>query len=97
MKKISLLFAFIGMITFTANAQEPVKGVKQTKEPVKVAPLEKPMTAEKVDAPRTNPEPTTATTPLPTTKPVMYPKKRIMNPTKARATATPVVKAGDAK
>lgn len=38
MKKISLLFAFIGMATFAANAQEKVT---RANEPVKVAPVQK--------------------------------------------------------
>ncbi len=100
MKKISLLFACIGILTFTANAQEPVKA-KQTKEPVNVTPMERPIkvapsTAEK--APRANTETTVvAKSTTPATIANKKPKKHIMNPTKAKATATPVVKAGEAK
>lgn len=96
MKKLSLLFACLGLFAFTANAQDPAKGVKQTKDPVKVAPVEKTMPATKVEAPRTNPEPTTATTST-SPKPVVHPKKRAKIPTKANATATPITRAGDAK
>jgi len=45
MKKISLLFASIVIVSFTVNAQERVKS---TKDPVVVAPVEKPMKAERV-------------------------------------------------
>ena len=53
-KKVSLLFACIVLISFTANAQEPVKA-KVTKEPVKAAPAEKPIKEEKVTVPETTP------------------------------------------
>ena len=94
MKKLSLLFACIGLFTFAANAQEPVKA-KQTKEPVKVAPVEKPMKVEKVEAPAATNDYTTATTP--SSQPVKSPRKRAKIPTKANATATPIVRAGEAK
>ena len=92
MKKLSLLFASIAIISFTANAQEPVK-VKAKQEPVRVAPVQQSIKGEKVEAPKTTTEPTTASTATSTTKPVMYPKKPIMKVTKATATAVPVRRA----
>ena len=93
MKKISLLFACIGLLTFAANAQEPVKA-KQTKVPVKVAPVENPTKAERVtpvaeQAPQSN-------TPA-KAESSNRAKPKIVKYTKANATAVPVVKAGEAK
>lgn len=113
MKKISLLFASIAIVSFTANAQEPVKA-KSTKDPVKVAPIERTTKEEKV----TVAEPPLHSDIQPTTKPVTKVenvnvgdtkttaplvkrstnvKKHPVKPTKAKAAAVPVMKAGEAK
>jgi len=97
MKKLSLLFACIGLFTFAANAQEPVKA-KQPKEVVKVAPVERPIKV----APTTDtkvPQETVKTSPAPTAeaKRTTNVKKHPIIPVKAKATAVPVVKAGEAK
>ncbi len=113
MKKISLLFACIAIVSFTTNAQEPVK-VKSKKDPVKVAPVERATKAEKV----TIAEPPLHTDIQPTTKPVekvenvnvgdtkttaptvkrsTNVKKHPVKPANAKATAVPVIKAGEAK
>lgn len=112
MKKISLLFACIAIVSLTANAQEPVR-VKSTKDPVKVAPVEKATKAEKVTIAETTPhsdiQPTTKPvikvekvetgdiTTAPTVKRSTNVKKHPVAPAKAKATAVPVMKAGDAK
>lgn len=97
-KKTSLLFACIGFFAFTATAQEPVKAVKQTKEPVKVTPMERPIKV----APTTDaqvPKESTKTAPAPTSevKRTTNVKKYPVKPAKAKAAAVPVVKAGEAK
>lgn len=113
MKKLSLLFACITIVSFTANAQEPVK-VKAKQEPVRVAPFEQPIKGEKVTvaetAPNSDIQPTTkpmvkvenvetgevkATAPL--VKRSTNVKKHPVKPTKAKAAAVPVIKAGEAK
>ena len=99
-KKTSLLFACIGLFAFTATAQEPVKTVKQTKEPVKVTPMERPIKV----APTTDaqvPKEAAKTAPAPTSeaKPTNNVKKKPIRPVtaKAKATVAPAVKAGAAK
>lgn len=107
MKKISLLFASIAIVSFTANAQEPVK-VKSTKDPVKVAPAEKVAVAE--TTPHSDIQPTTkpvtkvenvnvgdTKTTAPLVKRSTNVKKHPVKPTKAKAAAVPVMKAGEAK
>ncbi len=113
MKKLSLLFACIAIVSFTANAQEPVK-VKAKQEPVRVAPVQQPIKGERVTvvetAPHSDIQP--ATTPVekvenvnvgdtktkaPLVKRSTNVKKHPVTPTKAKAAAVPVVKAGEAK
>lgn len=106
MKKVSLLFAFAGLFTFAANAQE-----KATKTPVKVTPVDRPAPAAK-PAPVQNTNPhaervtVAETTPhsdiQPTTKPVEksptpQAKRMPVKPKKVNAVAVPVTKAGAAK
>jgi len=112
MKKISLLFACIAIVAFTANAQEPVKA-KVTKDPVRVAPVEKTTKAEKVTIAETTPhsdiQPTTKPvikvekvetgdiTTAPTVKRTTNVKKHPVKPATAKSAAVPVMKAGEAK
>lgn len=113
MKKISLLFASIAIISFTANAQEPVKA-KTSKEPIKTAPVEKATKAENVTIAETTPhsdiQPITkpitkvenvnvgdTKTTAPLVKRSTNVKKHPVAPTKAKAAAVPVMKAGEAK
>ena len=112
-KKISLLFACIAIVSFTANAQEPVK-VKAKQEPVRVSPVEQPIKGEKVTvaetAPNSDIQPTTkpvtkvenvnvgdTKTTAPLVKRSTNVKKHPVTPTKAKAAAVPVMKAGEAK
>ena len=95
MKKLSLLFACIGIFSNALFAQEPVK-VKSAQEPVKVAPVSKaekaPVAATRVEpAPKTTSATTTAPTPTPmegTAKTGMVKVK----PIRATATAVPIEK-----
>ena len=111
MKKISLLFASIVIVSFTANAQEPVK-VKAKQEPVRVSPVEQPIKGEKVTVAETTPhsdiQPTTkpvtrvekvetgeVKTNAPQVKRTTNVKKHPIVPKKAAAVS--VMKAGEAK
>ena len=105
MKKISLLFASIAIVSFTANAQEPVK--VKAKQPVRVSPVEQSVKAEKVTVAETTThsdiQPTTRVEKVETgevkaTAPRSANlKKRPVTATKAKAAAVPVKKAGEAK